>query len=131
MKQEPLFVHDDIDRVSLNVTDANKGKSRELLVASDLMKCGLQVYLLAATNGSPDICVIDPRSPDVVIRVEVTGANPASNGNGIRPSGNHDLRKYDVLAMVNEQDAIIIYRPDRFTSFNRYKPASAKRGNHA
>ena len=127
MTQSQLF-DEAIDLEEIEPTSTTKGRMRENRVASDLMSCGLLVYRLETTNGSPDFLVRHPQTLETW-GVEVSGAvrssgngAPSGSGKGIRPAGNKSHQSFDVLALVDEANGIITYKPDVFRFYKRFKP---------
>jgi hypothetical protein len=94
-------------------TFALLGAAREAFVTFDLLMRGFNVYPIFSFHGPHDLTVY---KNNIALRIEVKGESRApfggpvtSTGASTRKGAGIDCRKFDVLAVVNEQTRTVRY----------------------
>lgn len=92
------------------------GAASELIVATDLLRLGFEVYRSVSPQAGCDLLVVKPDAKKGSVygktfRVEVkTGHRSGLNNDRLNISGKPDKAKYDVLAVVVNKE--VVYSPD-------------------
>jgi hypothetical protein len=92
----------------MSISHSTLGALRELLVASDLMRKGYQVFRALSPSSTCDLVGIRPDG--VVERIEVTTGQPTENSVGFTWS-DHPTDRFDLLAIVLRDTNEIKYLP--------------------
>lgn len=81
--------------------DQLEGAARELIVASDLMRRGFEVFRAACANSTFDLVA---SKHDMLLRVEVVGERSGGRvpkNSPVGGTGKRDCHRFDIIAAVN------------------------------
>lgn len=98
---------------SLGVPPSTVGAIAELLVSTDLLKRGYEVFRALSPSSSCDLAVL---LEGRLLRVEVTTAYYNNSGVLFHPDKKHG-RAFDVLALVVMKTGEVVYRPPLVRDF--------------
>jgi hypothetical protein len=99
------------------------GALSELLVATDLMRRGYDVFRALSPSSPCDLIILQGVATQ---RVEVRTGHRSPTGRLIAPIGNKDVGRSDIVAIVYDKGKHIVYLPAFEGDANDLEPATRK-----